>query len=99
MLRSLRNGGPQELTAGCPTIICPFFGDQPYWGRRVHELGTGSEPIPKKKLTAEKLASAIREVTTSKTIRQNAEALGEKIRHEDGIANAIAVIERSRSNI
>lgn len=23
------------LRAGRPTVICPFFGDQPFWGRRV----------------------------------------------------------------
>ncbi|NER88929.1 glycosyltransferase [Moorena sp. SIO3A2] len=81
------------LRAGRPTIICPFFGDQPFWGERVHALGVGSKPIPQKTLTAEKLATAIREVTTSQTIRQNAEALGKQIRDEDGIANAIAIIE------
>ncbi|NES43877.1 MAG: glycosyltransferase family 1 protein, partial [Moorea sp. SIO2C4] len=72
---------------------CPFFGDQPFWGERVHALGVGSKPIPQKTLTAEKLATAIREVTTNQTIRQNAEALGKQIRDEDGIANAIAIIE------
>lgn len=80
------------LRAGRPTIICPFFGDQPYWGKRVHELGAGSEPIPQKKLTAERLAAAIHEVQ-SERIRQNADALGEKIRAEDGVANAVAFIE------
>jgi len=83
------------LRAGCPTIICPFFGDQPYWGRFVHALGVGSKPIPQKKMTVEKLASAIREVTTNQTIRQNAEALGKNIRSEDGVANAVAIIERT----
>ncbi|NEO00729.1 MAG: glycosyltransferase family 1 protein, partial [Moorea sp. SIO3I7] len=81
------------LRAGRPTIICPFFVDQPFWGDRVHALGVGSKPIPQKTLTAEKLATAIREVTTNQTIRQNAEALGKQIRDEDGIANAIAIIE------
>lgn len=82
------------LRAGRPTIICTFFGDQPFWGRRVYELGVGSKPIAQKKLTGEKLSAAIREVTENQSIRQNAEALGEKIRDEDGIANAIDVIER-----
>jgi sterol 3beta-glucosyltransferase len=86
------------LRAGRPTIICPFFGDQPFWGRRVRELGVGSAPIPQKKLTVEKLCAAIREVTENQTIRQNAEALSEKIRNEDGIANARALIERILTN-
>jgi sterol 3beta-glucosyltransferase len=81
------------LHAGRPTIICPFLVDQPYWGERVYALAVGSKPIPQKKLTAEKLAEAIREVTTNQTIRQNAETLGQKLREEDGIAKAIAIIE------
>ena len=82
------------LRAGRPTIICPFFGDQLFWGRRVCTLGVGSEPIPQKKLTVEKLAATIREVTSNPTIRQNAEVIGKKIQQEDGIANAVAIIER-----
>ncbi|MCA9995114.1 MAG: glycosyltransferase family 1 protein, partial [Anaerolineales bacterium] len=27
------------LRAGKPTVICPFFGDQPFWGQRVAALG------------------------------------------------------------
>ncbi|MBZ0302602.1 MAG: glycosyltransferase [Anaerolineae bacterium] len=81
------------LRAGCPTVICSFIADQPFWGQRVRALGAGSEPIPHKKLTADKLAAALREVTTDPAIRQQAAALGEKLRQEDGIANAIAVIE------
>ena len=81
------------LRAGKPTIVCPFLIDQPYWGERVHALGVGSKPIPQKKLTAEKLAKAILEVTTNQVIRQNAENLGQKLRQEDGIRNAIAIIK------
>jgi sterol 3beta-glucosyltransferase len=82
------------LLAGRPTVICPFIVDQPYWGARVQALGAGSEPIPQKQLTAEKLAAAIREVTSSASIRQNAESLGEKMRQEDGVATAVEIIER-----
>lgn len=82
------------LQAGRPTIITPFMVDQPYWGERVHALGAGSKPIPQNRLTAEKLAAAIREVTTNPAILHNAAILGEKIRAEDGIASAISIIER-----
>jgi sterol 3beta-glucosyltransferase len=82
------------LRAGRPTVICPFMIDQPLWGERVHALGVGSKPIPQKKLTVDKLADAIREVTSNPTIQQNAEILGNKLRAEDGIANAIAIIEQ-----
>ena len=81
------------LRAGKPTIICPFFGDQPFWGKRVFELGVGPPPIPQKKLSVEKLAQAIRTAVTDETMRNKAVVLGQKIRAETGIVNAITVIE------
>ena len=81
------------LRAGCPTIVCPFFADQPFWARRVQALGVGSEPIPQKKLTANRLAAAIRSVITDSNIQHSAKALGEKLRQENGVAAAIAFIE------
>jgi sterol 3beta-glucosyltransferase len=82
------------LRAGCPTIICPFFGDQPFWGRRVHELGAGSRPVPQKQLTSDKLAAALRDAVGNASIRRQALALRDRIRSEDGIAKAVAIIEK-----
>ena len=31
--------------AGVPSIVIPFFADQPYWGQRVADLGVGPAPI------------------------------------------------------
>jgi sterol 3beta-glucosyltransferase len=80
------------LRAGRPTVACPFIGDQPFWGRRVHDLGVGAAPIPQKAMTAGRLAAAIRQVTAEPAYRRNAEALGEQIRSEDGVANAVATL-------
>jgi len=60
----------------------------------VHELGVGPAPIPQKRLTAERLAAAIHETVTNADMRKRAEALGEKIRSEDGAGTAVAFIER-----
>jgi sterol 3beta-glucosyltransferase len=79
------------LKAGIPSIIIPFFGDQPFWGQRVAELGVGSKPIPRKKLTAERLANAIREVITNENIRQRAAKLGKQIQAENGIESAVSI--------
>lgn len=81
------------LRAGVPTVICPFFGDQPFWGRRVAELGVGAQPIPQKQLTADNLAEAIRYVTTDKQVRRRATELGVKIRAERGVQTAIDIIK------
>lgn len=82
------------LAAGVPSVIIPFMGDQPFWGKRVADLGVGPTPIPRKKLTAQQLADAITEAVTNHAMRQRARTLGENIRAEDGIASAIQVIER-----
>jgi sterol 3beta-glucosyltransferase len=86
------------LRAGRPTIICPFMGDQPFWGKRVNELGIGPEPIPQKKLTVEKLAAALQAVTTNSSMREKAAVLGKQIRAEDGLANAVNIIEKLWGN-
>jgi sterol 3beta-glucosyltransferase len=85
------------LRAGKPTVICPYFHDQPYWGKVVHELGAGPAPIPQWELTAERLAAAIRAAVTDEGMRRRAEELGAKIRAEDGVARAVAAIGKHLS--
>jgi len=80
--------------AGVPSIIVPFFGDQPFWGSRASELAVGPEPIPRKQLSAENLAQAIEIAVTDEGIRQRASRLGTKIRDEDGVGQAVEIIER-----
>ena len=82
------------LRAGKPTVICPFFGDQPFWGRRVAALGAGPEPIPQKRLAADNLAQAIQLAATDDAMRRRAESVGGHIRAEDGVAAAVAEIAR-----
>ena len=81
------------LRAGKPTIVCPFIGDQSFWGERVYELGVGPKPISQKKLSADSLADALLTATSNVTMREKAQALGAQIRHEKGIETAIAAIE------
>jgi sterol 3beta-glucosyltransferase len=82
------------LWAGIPAIVSPFFGDQPFWGQRVHELGVGPRPIPRRRLTVDRLAGSIRSAVSSPAMRESAARLGERIRAENGIARAVAVLEQ-----
>jgi UDP:flavonoid glycosyltransferase YjiC (YdhE family) len=82
------------LNAGVPSVIIPFFGDQPFWGQRIADLGVGSKPIPRKKLTAERLANAIQEVVTNEDMRQCAAKLGKQIQTENGIGSAVEIINQ-----
>lgn len=78
-----------SLRAGVPSIIVPFFGDQPFWGRRVAQLGVGPQPIPKNELTVERLASAIETAVSDERMGQRVALLGQKIRAEDGVTQAV----------
>jgi UDP:flavonoid glycosyltransferase YjiC (YdhE family) len=84
----------EALRAGVPSIVTPFFADQPFWGQRVSELGVGPAPIPQKQLTAEKLADAVHIAVTDAGLRDRAAALGQKIRAEDGVARAVDATHR-----
>ena len=83
------------LRAGRPTLICPVVGDQSFWGHQVHRLGAGPAPIPLRRLTSQRLASAVRTLADDH-IRRRARTLGTLIRSEDGIAEAISVVEGMR---
>jgi sterol 3beta-glucosyltransferase len=82
------------LRAGRPTSICPLFGDQPFWGAKIQALGVGPAPIPQKRLSVDHLCTAIHQVMSDAPMRQRAEALGQRIRNEDGVARAVDFIHR-----
>ena len=67
------------LRLGKPTIVVPFFGDQPFWGRMVQLSGAGPQPIKQGKMNIERLKAAI-EFCMKDEVRRNAEVLGEKMR-------------------
>lgn len=80
------------LRAGKPTLICPFFADQPFWGKAVYQAGVGPAPIPQRKLTVERLSAALKRIHTDRMMLEKAAALGEKIRAEDGIGQTVRLI-------
>jgi sterol 3beta-glucosyltransferase len=81
------------LAAARPTVICPFQGDQHFWGAAVHRAGVGPQPLPANKLTPASLASAIRAAINDSAMQARAAELSERITQEDGTARASAEIE------
>ncbi|KFY00846.1 hypothetical protein O988_03085 [Pseudogymnoascus sp. VKM F-3808] len=71
------------IAAGRPTLVVPFFGDQPFWGAMVAEAGAGPNPIPCKQLTADKLADAINFCLKLESL-ERAKDLASKIAAERG---------------
>lgn len=81
------------LRAGVPSIHVPLLLDQPFWAHRVNALGAGPAPIPRPKLTADRLAAAIHAAVTDDRIKVRAAALGQAIRSENGVAAAADLFE------
>lgn len=84
------------LKCGKPTMIVPFFGDQPFWGAMVSKAKAGAHDcIPYKELSAERLADGIKQCMT-KEAQQNVAEIAKSIEKEgDGAANAVASFHSS----
>ncbi|WP_126147654.1 glycosyltransferase [Synechococcus elongatus] len=81
-----------SLQAGLPTIITAYGNDQAFWGKRVAELGAGPSPITREGLTAETLATAIAQTVNDPQMRSRAQAIGERLRAENGVAKAVKLL-------
>lgn len=71
------------IACGKPTIVVPFFGDQPFWGAMVAKAGAGPDPIHHKQLTADNLAAAITMALQPTTVARAAD-MAKSISHETG---------------
>jgi sterol 3beta-glucosyltransferase len=80
------------LRAGIPQVVVPFMADQPFWGSRVNVIGVAPKPIRVNQLSVEKMVSAMAEAE-SKDILERAQVTGQAIRSEDGVMNAVMLIE------
>ncbi len=85
----------EGLRAGVPSVIVPFAVDQPFWGRRVQSLGAGPAPVRATQLNKDRLAGAILSAVNDTKLRRQAEKVGEAIRAQDGIGNAVQVVRQS----
>ncbi|KAF8955111.1 Sterol 3-beta-glucosyltransferase [Entomortierella lignicola] len=75
-----------SLRAGIPTVIKPYFGDQNFWAQRIEDAGVG---VWCHDLTVKKLSAALTTITTDEKLIKKAQAMGERIRSEDGVGMAI----------
>ncbi|KAJ5170112.1 uncharacterized protein N7500_002895 [Penicillium coprophilum] len=82
------------LRNGKPTIIVPFFGDQPFWGEMVSAAGAGPDPIPYKHLKVTALVQALRFCLTSEAVR-SAKSIAAKMQQDEGVKTAVASFHRN----
>lgn len=81
------------VRAGVPSIIVPFGGDQPFWGDRLYQLGIGTKPIWSKKLNVDNYSNAIRQAVCNQSMKEKAVLIGEQLQRENGVDNAIKILE------
>ncbi|TVY44536.1 Sterol 3-beta-glucosyltransferase [Lachnellula occidentalis] len=82
------------IAMGKPTVVVPFFGDQPFWGAMIYKAGAGPEPVPYKMLTEESLANSI--TTALKPDIQNAvKSMAARIADENGAADAASSFQKA----
>lgn len=87
-------GTTQSATrAGCPSIVVAHIADQFFWGDQLRRLGIAPPVINRQRLTAKRLAKAIRQVLDEPGMKQRAERVGQAMAAENGVAKAVAIIE------
>lgn len=96
MAAAIHHGGAgttaAALRAGVPSLVIPHNFDQPFWGRRVFDLGAGAAPIRLAELTEDRAAAALDRLVHDTALRARADSLGRRLRSEDGVAETIARI-------
>lgn len=79
--------------AGVPSIIVPFAGDQFFWGARLRAAGVMRDRLKGSSISAGSLRRAVA-FADSAGARKRASALGERMRQEQGLAEAVGWVER-----
>jgi hypothetical protein len=82
------------IACGKPTVIVPFFGDQPFWAAMIAKAGAGPGPLPFKELTSESLTEAIAFALRPET-NEAAKELASKIKAENGPEEAARVFNNN----
>ncbi|WSQ15398.1 glycosyltransferase [Streptomyces sp. NBC_01231] len=82
------------LRAGVPAVPVPIQFDEGFWAARLVALGVAPRAVPLRRLTSEALASALTRATRDSAYRERAEALGTRIRAENGIGPVLDAVNR-----
>jgi len=83
-----------SLKAGKPSVVVAHAFDQPYWGRKLTQLGVAGKVLQRKKTTPDILAKAIRVVIDSPQMISNAQKARAVMERENGVYNAVSLINR-----
>lgn len=95
MAAAVHHGGAgttaAAVRAGIPSVIVPFFGDQPFWARCLQREGAAPPIVDRRSMRADTLLAAI-DAALNPSMRKAAASLGTKVRAEDGVTEAIVCL-------
>lgn len=93
----VHHGGAGTTASACrakiPSVVVAHHADQPYWGKRLSDLGVAPRHLHRRNLTAERLANRIQEVLQTPAMTARAQVLGAQMETEDGLTAAVNLIE------
>ncbi|MBO0682177.1 MAG: glycosyltransferase family 1 protein [Candidatus Dormibacteraeota bacterium] len=83
------------LRAGVPSVIVPFFADQPFWAQRVARMGAAPRPLAAQRVSPADMVGAFDKAMHDPGMRARAALAGRLLNQEDGVANAVRAVERA----
>ncbi|MFJ5775464.1 glycosyltransferase [Streptomyces sp. NPDC093094] len=82
------------LRAGVPAVPLPVQFDEAFWAARLVALGVAPCALPLRRVTEDALGAALVRAVGRPSHRARAQALGARIRAEDGVAPVLAAVDR-----
>ena len=93
----VHHGGAGTTASVCrakvPSVVVAHNADQPYWGKRLSDLGVAPKHLHRRNLTAERLAKRIQKVLDTPAMKERAQVLGKQMETENGLTTAIELVE------
>ena len=93
----VHHGGAGTTASVCrakvPSVVVAHHADQPYWGKRLSDLGVAPRHLYRRSLTAKRLAERIQQVLETPAMTTRVQVLGEQMETEDGLTAAVDLIE------
>jgi sterol 3beta-glucosyltransferase len=80
------------VRAGVPSVVLPFAADQFFWAERLRRGGVAPAGVDIRRPKAEAVAKALDFAATGQ-VQSRAVALGEKMRTENGVRDAVLALE------
>jgi UDP:flavonoid glycosyltransferase YjiC (YdhE family) len=82
------------LLSGRPSIVVAHMADQSFWGTELERLGVAGKTLKRHGLSGKKLGEVIKHVLACPDMAIRAGAIGQEMAKENGVGNAVRLIEK-----